>query len=196
MAKHRFIGDRQAPAPLASVRTRRAVLGTGKIPSELRAMSRMRSLYVETDSNKKPQVNIESVGKRGQYLWKVAVSVDEELKGARPGLTLEQHPAAKFLEEVDEDVSFKSHRPDWIDALPVPRLKLEKVTRSMRSFDGRRVEPLWVYDNARFAFQDNSWPWGLVGRIFTPEGSGTGTLIGDRLVVTAGHMVPWTSAAA
>ncbi len=197
MATHRFIGDRQAPTSLASVRKRRAVLGTGKIPAELRAMARTRALYVETDSNKKPHVDIDSVGRRGRHLWKVEVPVDEELKGARRGLTLEQHPPAKFLKEVKEAASFKSHRPDWIDASAVPRLRLEKPTRMMRRFNGRRVEPLWVYDNARYAFEDSSWPWGLVGRIFNNEGfSGTGTLIGNRLVATAGHMVPWGSAAA
>jgi V8-like Glu-specific endopeptidase len=109
---------------------------------------------------------------------------------------LERHPAEKFLKEVDQSVSFKSHRPDWVDALPQPRLTLGKASQAMNRFDGTRVEPLWVYDSARFAFEDSSWPWGLVGRIFTPEGSGTGTLIGDRLVITAGHMVPWKSVAA
>jgi hypothetical protein len=140
----------EAPTPLASVRARRAVLGTGKIPAELLAMKRTRALYLETDSNKKPQVQIDSVESRGQHLWKVAVPVGEQLKGARPGLTLERHPSAKFLEEAKEVVSFQSHRPDWIDALTVPRLALERAARSMRRFDGRRVEPLWVYDNAWF----------------------------------------------
>jgi V8-like Glu-specific endopeptidase len=197
MAKHRFIGDRQAPTPLASVRTRRAILGSGKIPKELSAMARTRALYLETDSKKRPEVNIESVESRDKYVWKVEVPVNDHLRGARPGLTLERHPAEKFLKEVNDDVSFKAHRPDWIDALPLPRLILDKAARSMRRFDGRRTEPLWVYDNARYAFQDSSWPWGLVGRIFNNEGfSGTGALIGDRTVITAGHMVPWNSTAA
>jgi V8-like Glu-specific endopeptidase len=194
MSIHRFIGDREAPTPIASVRTRRTVLGTGEIPAELRAMTGKRVLYVETDSNIKPKVHIDSVDGRGQHLWKIEVPVGEQFKGARPGLTLERHPSEKFLKEVNESVSFKSNRPDWIDALPLPSLRLEKPARSLRRFDGRRVEPLWVYDNARFPFEDSSWPWGLVGRIFNNEGaSGTGALIGDRLVVTAGHMVPWSS---
>jgi V8-like Glu-specific endopeptidase len=197
MANHRFIGDRETPMPLASVRARRPILGSGKVPSELRALARKRVFYLETDSNKKPQVDIDSVGARGQHTWRIEVPVDEQLKGARQGLTLERHPAERFLSEVDERVSFKSHRPEWIDALPVPRLRSEKASRSMRRFNGRRTEPLWVYDSARFAFQDSSWPWGLVGRIFNSDGfSGTGSLIGDRLVITAGHMVPWASAAA
>jgi V8-like Glu-specific endopeptidase len=196
MAMHRFIGDRHAPTALTSVARRRPILGTGKIPTELRAMSSTRALYLQTESNTKPQVDIKSVGSRGQHLWKIEVPVEEQLKGARPGLTMERHPPANFLAEVDEAVSFRSHLPDWMDATSVPRLA-ERPVRSMRRLNGQRVEPLWVYDSARYAFEDSSWPWGLVGRIFNNEGaSGTGTLIHDRVVVTAGHMVPWSSVAA
>jgi len=159
-------------------------------------MARMRALYLETDSDRRPHIEFQSVGSRGHHLWKIHVPVDPHFKGARPGLTLERHPAAKFLDEISDNISFKSHRPDWIEALPTPRLTLTRPTVAMRRFNGGRVEPLWVYDSARHAFEDSSWPWGLVGRIFTPEGSGTGSLIGDRLVVTAGHMVPWASVAA
>jgi V8-like Glu-specific endopeptidase len=192
MTTHRFIGDRQAPTPLASVRTRRALLGTGEMPDALRALKGVRVMYSAMDSNDKPQVHIESIENHGQPLWKVKVPVGERLKGARPGLTLQKHPSDKFLKEIDERVSYQSHRPDWIDVLPTPRVVLERSMRMLRRFDGRRVRPLWVYDSARFAFEDASWPWGLVGRIFNNRGeSGTGALIGDRLVITAGHMVPW-----
>lgn len=192
MALHRFIGDRHPPTPLASVRTRRAVQGTGKIPEELRAMARMRVLYSDTGSDEKPHVHIDSVDEAGRRVWRIEVPVGERLKGARAGRSLQRHPASKFLAEVDENASFRAHRPDWMDALPVPRLLLEEPVRWSRRFNGRRVRPLWVYDSARYAFADDSWPWGLVGRVFNSQGkSGTGTLIGDRLVVTAGHMVPW-----
>ena len=192
MAIHRFIGDRHAPATLASVRARRAILGTGQMPASLRAMAQMRVVYAETDSSTKPQVHVESVESPGRNVWKINIPVGHDASGARSGVTLERHPSTKFLGEVDEAVSFKSFRPEWIDALPAPRLVLEKAGRMLRRFDGRRVQPAWVYDNARYAFQDSSWPWGLVGRIFNNRGeSGTGSLIGDRIVITAGHMVPW-----
>src|SRR2546421_9083111 len=194
MAFHRFIGDHEAPSPLASVRRRRAVLGTGKIPQAIRDMTGVRVFYSETDSAEQPSVHIHSVEHVSRHLWRIEVPVGSELRGARAGRTLERHPSTKFLEEVNEAVSFTSYRPDWIDARPIPHLILEKAPRMLRRFNGRRVQPLWVYDNARYAFEDSSWPWGLVGRIFNNEGhSGTGTLIGDRLVVTAGHMVPWSS---
>ncbi|HEY6082031.1 MAG TPA: trypsin-like serine protease [Chitinophagaceae bacterium] len=196
MATHQFIGDHGAPTPLSSVRTRRSTLGTGKIPAELSRMFHTRTLYTDTGSNKKPAVEIESLEKEGQRLWKVSVPVGEKMTGARPGLSLERHPSAKFLKEIKKDVSFNAFKPAWIDASPVPRIKFEKAARALRRLDGTRTEPLWVYDNARYAFEDDSWPWGLVGRIFNSDGfSGTGTLVGDRLVITAGHMVPWNSVA-
>jgi V8-like Glu-specific endopeptidase len=157
-------------------------------------MAHVRTLYSVTGSDKKPSVEIQSVGTDGKYLWKVQVPVSEDLRGARPGLSLERHPSSKFLNEVTDSVSFTSHRPEWIDALPMPRLVVEKAAQMLRRFNGTRTEPLWVYDNARHAFRDSSWPWGLVGRIFNNQGfNGSGALIGDRLVITAGHMVPWSS---
>jgi len=194
MAIHRFIGDREPPTPIASVRRLRPLLGTGKIPEALSSMARMRTLYASAPSNNPPAVEVEPIADESKHLWRIRVPVDDEFRGARPGLTMRRHPAAKYLSEISDSVSHKSYRPEWNDVLSLPRLVLEKAARIARRFDGTRVEPLWVYDNARRAFQDSSWPWGLVGRITNDQGFyGTGTLIGDRLVVTAGHMVPWSS---
>ena len=197
MDTFKFIGDREAPTPLAKVRSRRSELGTGKMPDALSRLAQTRSLYLDGQASKKPIVAVDSLEQEGQKLWRVTVPVDDIFRGHRPGLTAERHPAAKFLDETQPDVSFRAYRPDWVDTSPVPRIKVHKTIPSMRRFDGTRTEPLWVYDHARYAFEDSSWPWGLVGRIFNSDGaSGTGTLIGDRLVVTAGHMVPWDSIAA
>jgi hypothetical protein len=192
MPRHRFIGDREAPTPLARVQARRPILGTGKLPDDLRSMMATRSIYSQTEGKEKPSVTIESVQAGVRHLWKISVPVDDTLRGVRPGRTLAKQPASKFLDELKAKISFTSHRPDWVDAMPVPQLKLTPAAAAMRRFTGRYVRPLWVYDSARYAFRDSSWPWGLVGRIFNNQGfSGTGSLIGDRLVLTAGHMVPW-----
>src|SRR5258708_4861214 len=183
MNTHHFIGDSIAPSPLASVRKRRAILGTGKLPQALHDMTKNRFIYAETDNDKEPSIQMSSIESAKRNIWKIGIPVGNELRGSLPGLTAEQHSAKKFLEEIKDTVSFQSHRPEWIDSLPVPRLKIDRASRAMRRFDGTRVNPLWVYDNARFAFEDSSWPWGLVGRLFNNEGeSGTAALIGDRLV--------------
>lgn len=193
MASHRFIGDRDAPTSLASIRrNNRAIRGTGVAPQALRDMARVRIFYSETDTAEPPAVQISSVEHAGRHIWQIGVPVGDELRGARAGRTMEQHPAEKFLAEVNEAVSFKSYRPDWVDASPIPHLVLDKTPRVLRRISGQQVQPLWVYDSHRYAFEDKSWPWGVVGRIFNNQGfSGTGALIGDRLVLTASHMVPW-----
>jgi hypothetical protein len=122
MTRHRFIGDRETPSLQPSFRSGRAVLGTGSVPPQLDALARQRSLFIE--SKKKPRVDIRSVDD-GQELWRVDVPVDAEARGARLGRTMERHPATKFLDEVSEDVSFESYRPEWIDALPFPNLRMD-----------------------------------------------------------------------
>jgi hypothetical protein len=126
MALHRFIGDRDVPTPIASLRGRRPILGTGKLPEALSLMARTRTLYTVASADHGPSVSIESINEGGRHLWKVQVPVTEQFRGARPGITLERHPAIRFLDETAESTSFRSHRPDWIDALPLPRLVLDR----------------------------------------------------------------------
>jgi hypothetical protein len=101
MITHRFNGDREAPTPLARVRSRRPLLGTGDPLEEIRAMMRRRTFYLEADSKEEPEVRLERVEDRARRTWKTEVPVSERLKGARAGRTLEQHPAAKFLETAE-----------------------------------------------------------------------------------------------
>jgi V8-like Glu-specific endopeptidase len=63
----------------------------------------------------------------------------------------------------------------------------------MRRIKGRPVAPLWVFGtDDRWSFRDASWPWGLAGKVFTSSGwTGSAALIGDRIIATAGHIVPW-----
>ena len=47
-------------------------------------------------------------------------------------------------------------------------------------------------DDLRKTYKDTTYPYGLVGKIFNSNGrGGSGALVGENLVITAGHMVPW-----
>jgi V8-like Glu-specific endopeptidase len=93
-------------------------------------------------------------------------------------------------------------RPHWLDYSPHPKL----VTRSkqlLRMLDGRRVEPHYgVFgSDDRQVYYPSGYPWTCVGKILvwndfskpSPAWSGSGVLIGGRVVLTAGHMAPWGS---
>jgi V8-like Glu-specific endopeptidase len=188
-----FIGDRDAPEALSAVHARRPALGSGKPPNELVKLAARRSVYLESRGNRKPTIGIERVRGSKPPQWRVDVPVDDVLQGARPGESLRRDEPAEVLKNANRSVGFSGYRPDWVDALYVPRRRAAETREVLRRFNGRRVTPLWVFgqDN-RWEFRDPAWPWGLVGRIVDNRGrTGTGALVGDRLVVTAGHMVPW-----
>jgi V8-like Glu-specific endopeptidase len=186
-----FIGDRDHPDPLSAVHARRPILGTGKVPKDLVQLARTRSYYVK--SGDKPTATVVPVGKGDERVWEVSIPARDDMHGARPGLTLRRERAEVFLKQVDAKVSHSGFRPGWADALFVPRRVAVEGPPVMHRFNGRRVTPLFVFGaDDRWQFRDPSWPWGLVGRVFNSRGeSGTGALIGDRIVMTAGHMVPW-----
>jgi hypothetical protein len=188
-----FLGDHNAPDPLSSVHARRPILGTGKRPDRLAHLAEWRSLFVEGAGEKKPSVHVERVAQGDVGLWRIDIPVGKGPHGARPGLTRRREKPETVLKQVEQAVPFSGFRPDWADALFVPRRAAPEGPRTLGRFNGRRVTPLWVFGNDdRWAFRDPSWPWGLVGRIFNNRGqSGTGALFGDRLVVTASHLVPW-----
>ncbi|SRR5713101_1129400 len=186
-----FLGDRDAPDALSTVHARRPILGSGQRPKEIIELAARRTLFLE--AAEKPSVRVEQVTKGEGRIWRIDVPVDERLQGARPGLTLRREKPEAVLKKVDERLPVSGFRPDWTDALFVPRRTAPEGRQTLKRFNGRRVTPLWVFgQDDRWEFRDPSWPWGLVGRIFNNRGfSGTGALVGDRLVVTAGHMVPW-----
>lgn len=188
-----FLGDRNSPDPLSAVHARRPILGSGKIPEELAALANRRKLFIDAAGAREPEIHRQILRDGDREVWQIDVPVSPETMGARRGITMERERPEAILNKIDQNVRFSSFRPDWSDALFVPRYTAAPYRPVMKRFNGRRVTPLWVFgqDN-RQQFRDASWPWGLVGRVFNNRGeSGTGALVGDRIVITAGHMVPW-----
>jgi V8-like Glu-specific endopeptidase len=187
-----FLGERDAPDSLTDVHSRRALLGTGRRPKQLVDLATNHSVYLEGSGRTKPSVRVAKVAEGGN-VWRIDMPIDEQLQGARPGITARRGSPDDVLKKADRSVGYNGLRPAWADTLFVPRRAAGVERPTLRRISGRRVTPLWVYGNDdRWQFRDPAWPWGLVGRIFNSEGySGTGALVGDRLVITAGHMVPW-----
>lgn len=93
-------------------------------------------------------------------------------------------------------------RPSWVDFEPHPKVTAPRTT-VLRRVDGRIIEPhygVFGADN-RQVYYPGGYPWTCVGKILVwddwgspyPAWSGSGVLIGDRTVLTAGHMCPWGS---
>jgi V8-like Glu-specific endopeptidase len=78
------------------------------------------------------------------------------------------------------------------DITVVPEVSLPP--RRMRNSAGDRVEPLTVYPpDGRHVFNDTTYPWRSCGRVTTSVAQGSGSLVGPRHMLTASHVVNWTS---
>lgn len=144
-----------------------------------------------------PTVQVERIkGKRtGPSMWQVKLEVQGVISDHLPGQGVHRHPRrqrdSKSLIALPVHQSF---RPLWRDVSFTPATRPRPIPQKLQ-WRGREYEPLIVFpDDSRKVLTDTSWPWLLVGRIFTSDGKGgSGVLIGDRLVLTARHVLPWDS---
>jgi hypothetical protein len=66
--------------------------------------------------------------------------------------------------------------------------------RSIRNPGGnRRVATTIFGADDRRAFRDPSYPWSTVGLVQTDRGSGSGTMIGPRHLLTVSHVIDWAA---
>lgn len=191
-----FIGERSRPSCPGEMQDRPPVLGKGQPPAELIRLAQTREHYIRSaGADSEPEVKLERVRDAADHIWRVQIS--DASFDALPGRTAARERPQKIVREIDPNISFTGHRPDWAHGFHAPRMAADGSERPMRRFNGRTTQPLYVFgaDN-RVAYQDSSWPWGLVGKVFNSDGKvGSGALIGKRLIATAGHMLPWNSIA-
>lgn len=191
--KLHFAGTEEQPTRLTEVFARQPRLGTGTRPKRLERLARRDALYVGGRELKEPEVDVRPVEEVRESVWRVEVDREDAEFDFVPGQELRREPAEFFLDDIDESISVAGYRPEWADVLYSPRVAPRQDARPLRRLDGSPATPHYVFGNDdRWVFQDASWPWGLVGRVFNNRGeSGTGVLVGDRVVATAGHLVPW-----
>lgn len=209
MAVHplHFMGQQEAPSSPAEVARQRPILGTGELPEEAAAFAAQRRIYVRTADGDKPTapklVQVEAAlpeaAEAASGVWRVDLPAEVPGPPGIPGRTALRSAPEEILASVDPDVDFRGYRPAWVDQLSVPRSLPAQAKPSLRRLDGRRTvrpESVFLPEN-RTEFYDASYPWGAIGRVDASDGFyGTGTLIGPRLMVTAGHVVPWGDVAA
>ena len=131
----------------------------------------------------------------GQNLWKVQVELVGATSGMPMGNTVPRHERTSTAGRIS---GHPSYRPEWLGVNYVPKTGGRPSQPKITDKKGRNCRPLTVFpgDSRQILF-DTSWPWLLTGKISNSDGfSGSGVLIGDRLVLTARHVMPWNSIAA
>ena len=155
-----------------------------------------RRLYVASPAGRRfdPVASAARVGKRrGSDIWRVDVQLPPQSRETHLPLEMEKIPIARLRRETRRRVELGGFCPPWADV--TYRLVGKKRPRERAMFaKGKRVRPLYVFDDRRRLVTNGSYPWWSIGKVTSNRGTGTGTLVGSKIVLTAGHMVPWDSA--
>ncbi|WP_144030877.1 trypsin-like serine peptidase [Bradyrhizobium japonicum] len=152
-------------------------------------------VYAPAGTEFTSKVSRQRIGERadGQVLWKVGVEI---AGGTAPGFplgnTVQRHERTSSAGKI---TGHPSYRPEWLDVNFSPKTGVRPPKPQIRDKKGRKVTPLTVFPgDGRNILFDTSWPWLLTGKIITSDNdTGSGVLIGDRLVLTARHLMPWNS---
>ena len=191
--------DKIRPLSLADLQSLHPIKATQKDPRH-KPDSVLKTFYVSSPDGTtiSPSVKADQIDAKtmGSSLWELTI----EVKGANisqlPGVGVYPVPVPRGRNR-PRRVTHSSYRPNWFDVSFKPKTQ-PKLAQPKLWVRGRKVEPLIVFpDDRRKILVDRSWPWLLMGKIFTSDGTqGSGVLIGDRLVLTARHVLPWNSIAA
>jgi V8-like Glu-specific endopeptidase len=197
VSKLHFWGQRDRPLTPSELAERLPIIGTGKAPKELLEFQK-HSLYVATSGRlKQPLIETTKVSREGDStFWRIDLAEDKDQKVTQLlGKTKIREQPEKIRAAIDPKVDFTGHRPDWSHLFYIPRTLPRTSAGRMRRFNGRFVDPAYVFGpDDRQVYQDQSYPWRCVGKVFNNEGKvGSGALVWPNIMVTAGHMVPWSS---
>ena len=160
----------------------------------------LQSIYVNVPDGIEltPKVKSQQINHQadGQSLWKIGIDVGLGITPGIPmGNTVQKHERTDTPGNVS---GHPSYRPEWMEVNFSPKVGFRLPEPKIHDKKGRHCKPLIVFPgDSRQVLFDTSWPWLLSGKIINSDGkAGSGVLIGDRLVLTARHVMPWNSIAA
>lgn len=171
------------------------------VPAELGTLKSTNSFSLVGDrlSDRKPELSRLNVANHSAWSVHAGGSVVRGLLGA-DGKRLSREEIAGAGRGTSSAAPF---RPAWAEARPTPLLSLAPQESNLRRINGKRVRPHGYVFGAddRQPFYPSGYPWHCVGKLLvwsdpsspSPQSTGTGTLVGPNLVLTAGHMAPWGS---
>jgi V8-like Glu-specific endopeptidase len=119
------------------------------------------------------------------------VDVSDAAPGARVPLKMTRSlPKALRAKDGSKPEDAHPFSPPWARIGFQPRLA-ERAPQPFLVVKGRKARPLYIFNDRRRPVLNSDYPWWSVGLVKSNRGTGTGVLIGSKIVLTAGHVVPW-----
>ena len=146
---HTIVGERNKPLLPEEIAQMRPELGSGERPQELEELASRLSIYVRSDSEDEPQVEVSRV-ELESGVWRVDIPVERAEAGAIHENTGLLRKPEEFLAEIDSSVDFRGYRPEWADFLPEPRLLPQTGLPLMPRLDRRGLVRPFQVQTTRF----------------------------------------------
>jgi V8-like Glu-specific endopeptidase len=170
---------------------------TKPVPKELTEESQRVKIYLPAKGKEAPKL-IKS--RKIANVWEL--ELHHGIVPGLPGLNAARLSHQDVTREIKTSVDSEPFRPAWVDYTPHPKMATVREAL-LRRVDGRWIQPHYgVFGpDDRQVYYPSGYPWTCIGRISVwddfskpnPAWSGSGVLIGGRVVLTAGHMAPWGS---
>jgi V8-like Glu-specific endopeptidase len=184
--------------------TAEALLALNNIPAKQRPPREVseklatRLLYLSRTEGRDA---IEQVLSESSHAGSLSLSLPGSVATGLPGRTIEVFSRADLESGAATAKHAPGFRPTWSDLVYHPKVAARPIRKRMRTFDGRRVTPLQNQEffygpDDRHIYFPQGYPWQCIGKVdIYPNGEsdnptewGSGVLIGDRIVLTAGHV--------
>jgi V8-like Glu-specific endopeptidase len=130
----------------------------------------------------------------------IALSLSASATEGLPGRRLEVFNRDELRSAGGDARQTAGFMPEWADLVYHPKVAARPARRQMRRFDGRSITPLnqtFLYGpDDRHVYYPSGYPWQCIGKVdiypnatsSNPTKWGSGVLIGDRILLTAGHV--------
>jgi hypothetical protein len=186
------------PLTVDEIVDRDNIAGDGEVPADVRAALSTRNVYINAPVNELRQALRAHPMRDDVTTLTLPASAFLGLAG-RTGERVE----AESLATSDDQTEGAAAKPGWAPLVYHPKLSARPISRPLHRPDGTRITPVanqsFIYGaDDRAVFYPSGYPWHCLGRVDvypdatsdTPTEWGSGVLIGDRLVLTAGHIPP------
>jgi len=167
-----------------------------------------------------PKIELESVVAQGAFLsgrdrseleratpWQVRLAIRNAALGVHvypPRAEIREFTPEHDIRHDQLDFpEFDGHLPDHLPLRVTPRRLPGELRVPRRVFSAQKPDrapedrlhyatTIFGPDD-RYTFNDTAYPWCTIGRVDTPGGSASGTMVGPRHLLTCSHAIQWNA---
>ena len=199
ISRDRNLAFADQPKPLTAQEVQAQVKPRNPVKS-LASIDTQQSLFLPSTAKADSAAKVEQVGSGAAVRLKVTIKLGEHIMPPSmptKGIDTLGNKSVKFNKALRSD----GFLPDHLALVPQPSRIAKELERPAfmlgRGLDaarkrGYQATTIFAPDN-RYVFNDTHYPWCTCGRVDSPNGQGSGVLVGPRHLLTVSHMIQWNS---